>query len=53
VNHTVVLQPHLINNLQAKFKEEVKKKRGYKTPGTPRLKMVCANDGDDTIDVNL
>jgi Reverse transcriptase (RNA-dependent DNA polymerase) len=35
----LILQPHLINNLQAKFGNEVEKKRVYKTPGTPRFKI--------------
>jgi hypothetical protein len=35
----LILQPHLINNLEAKFGDEVKSKRVYKTPGTPRLKL--------------
>jgi hypothetical protein len=49
----LILQPHLINNLQAKFGNEVEKKRVYKTPGTPRFKVVCPSNGDDTIDGNL
>ena len=49
----MILQPHLINNLQAKFGNEVEKKRVYKTPGTPRFKIVRPSNDDDTIDVNL
>jgi hypothetical protein len=44
------LQPHLVNNLQAKFGNEVEKERAYKTPGTPRFRIVCHSDDDDTID---
>jgi hypothetical protein len=35
----LILQPHLINNLEAKFRQEVCSKRVYKTPGTPRLRL--------------
>jgi hypothetical protein len=37
----LILQPHLINNLEVKFGHEVKSKRVYKTPGTTRCKIVC------------
>jgi hypothetical protein len=33
----LILQSLLINKLQAKFGNEVEKKRVYKTPGTPRF----------------
>jgi hypothetical protein len=49
----LIFQTHLIDNLHAKFGEEVEKKRGYKTPGTPRFKIVRPSDEDDTIDENL
>jgi hypothetical protein len=49
----LILQPHLINNLEAKFGHEVCNKRVYKTPGTPRFKIVCPVDGDDVIDATL
>jgi hypothetical protein len=49
----LILQPHLINNLQTKFGNEVEKKRVYKTPGTPRFKFVRPSNEDDTIDGNL
>jgi hypothetical protein len=39
MNQILILQPHLINNLQAKFKEEVEKKRVYKTPESPSFKF--------------
>jgi hypothetical protein len=35
----LILQPHLINQLVAKFGDEVKNKRVYKTLGAPRLKF--------------
>jgi hypothetical protein len=53
MNRILILQPHLINNLQAKFGEEVEKKRVYITPGAPRLKFVRPNGEDDSINVNL
>jgi Reverse transcriptase (RNA-dependent DNA polymerase) len=49
----IILQPHLINNLEAKFGHEVCNKRFYKTPGTPRFKVVCPVDDDDIIDAAL
>jgi hypothetical protein len=48
-----ILQPHLTNNLEAKFGNEVKSKRIYKTPGTPRFKIVCPDNDDDIIEPNL
>ena len=35
-----IIQPHLIDNLEKKFGEEVSAMKGYTTPGTPRLKFV-------------
>jgi hypothetical protein len=32
-NEILLLQPHLINNFETKFGDEVKKKRVYKTAG--------------------
>jgi hypothetical protein len=49
----LILQPHLINNLEAKFGDEVKSKRVYKTPETPRFKIVCPDNDDDMIEPNL
>jgi hypothetical protein len=37
----LILQPLLINNLDAKFGNEVKNERVLKTSGTPRFKIVC------------
>jgi hypothetical protein len=49
----LILQPHLINNLEAKFGDEVKSKRVYKTLVTPRFKIVCPDNDDDIIEPNL
>jgi hypothetical protein len=49
----LILQPHLINNLEAKFEQEVCNKRVYKTPGTPRFKIVRPATDDDVIDADL
>jgi hypothetical protein len=49
----LILQPHLINNLESKFGQEVCNKRVYKTPGTPRFKIVCLATDDDVIDADL
>jgi hypothetical protein len=43
----IYIQPHLINNLEAKFGDEVKSKSVNKTPGTPRFKIVCPENDDD------
>jgi hypothetical protein len=39
--------------LEAKFGQEVCNKRLYKTPGTPRFKIVHPTTGDDVIDADL
>jgi hypothetical protein len=49
----LILQPHLIKNLEAKFGQEVCNKRAYKTPGTPRFKIVRPASDDDVIDADL
>jgi hypothetical protein len=49
----LILQPHLIKNLEAKFGDEVKNKMVYKTPGTPRFKIVQPENDDDIIEPNL
>jgi hypothetical protein len=49
----LILQSHLINNLEAKFWQEVCNKRVYKTPGTPRFKIVRPAADDDVIDADL
>jgi hypothetical protein len=48
----LTLQPHLINTLEAKFRQEVCNKRVYKTPGIPRFKIVHPAADDDVIDVD-
>jgi hypothetical protein len=49
----LILQPHLINNLEAKFGNEVCNKRVYRTPGTPRFKIVRPDDDADVINSTL
>jgi hypothetical protein len=49
----LILQAHLMNNLEAKFGDEVKSKRVYKTPGLTRFKIVCPENDDDIIEPNL
>jgi hypothetical protein len=49
----LILQPHLINNFEPKFEQEVCNKRVYKTPGTPRFKIVRPATDDDVIDADL
>jgi hypothetical protein len=48
----LILQPHLINNLEAKFGNEVKDKRVYKTPRKPRFKIIQPENDDDIIEPN-
>jgi hypothetical protein len=52
-NDILILQPHLINNLRDKFEDEVFGKGTYKTPGTPRFKVVHPNENFELIHVNL
>jgi hypothetical protein len=52
-NSILILQPHLINNLEAKFGQELCNKRFNKTPGTPRFKIVLPAADDDVIDADL
>jgi hypothetical protein len=49
----LILQPHLTNNLELKFGDEVKDKRIYKTPGIPIFKIVCHKNDEDIIELNL
>jgi hypothetical protein len=49
----LILQPHLINKFEAKFGDEVKNKRIYKTPGTLRFKNFCPENDEDIIETNL
>jgi hypothetical protein len=49
----MILQHHLINNLESKFGDEVKNKRVYKTPGMPRFKIVSPETDEDIIEPNL
>jgi len=52
-NEILILQPHLINNLRDKFGHEVLEKGTYKTPGTPRFKVVRSDENFELIDDNL
>jgi hypothetical protein len=49
----LILQLHLINNLEAKFGDEAKNKRFYKTLGTPRFKIVSSENDEGIIKPNL
>ena len=46
----LVMQPHLINCLIENFGDEVKDRRVYKTPGTPRFKIVRPDCDSELID---
>jgi len=48
-----IAQPHLINNLSNKFEEEVRRLKVFKTPGTPRFKIVRPDDDSALIDSEL
>jgi hypothetical protein len=49
----MILQHYLFNNLEADSGQEVCNKRVYKTPGTPRFKIVRPATDDDIIDAEL
>jgi hypothetical protein len=49
----LILQQHLINNLEAKFGNDVYNKRVYRTLGTPRFKIVRPDDDTDVINSTL
>jgi hypothetical protein len=49
----LILQTHLINNLESKFGDEVKSKQIYETPGTPIFKVICADNDEDIIEPDL
>jgi hypothetical protein len=46
---TLILQPYLFNNLEAKFGDEVKNKMVYKA----QFKIVCPENDDDIIKPNF
>jgi len=46
----LVMQPHLINCLIEKFGDEVKDKRVYTTPGTPRFKIAQPDCDSELLD---
>jgi hypothetical protein len=48
----LILQPHLINDLEAKFGDKLKSKRVYKTPGTPRFKNFQPKNDENIIEPN-
>ena len=52
-NEILILQPHFIKNLRDKFDDEVFEKGTYKTPGTPRFKVVRPDENCELIDDNL
>jgi hypothetical protein len=39
-NQIMILQHHFVNNLRHKFGNEVLQRRSYRTPGTPRFKVI-------------
>ncbi len=43
-------QPHLIEKLEAKFGDKVKKLQRYRTPGTPGIKIMRNPDPKDSVD---
>jgi hypothetical protein len=52
-NEMLILQPHLIDNFRDKFEDEVFGKGTYKTPGTPRYKVVRPDENSELINDNL
>jgi hypothetical protein len=49
----LILQRHLINNIEAKFGNEVCNKWVYRTPGTTRFKIFRQDDDADVINSTL
>jgi hypothetical protein len=49
----LILQHHLINDLEVKFGGEVKNKRVYGTPGTLRFKIFWPENDENIIEPNL
>jgi hypothetical protein len=47
------MQPHLLENLEQKFGEEVSKLQVYGTPGTPRFRIVRPKEDIEKIDDEL
>ena len=43
-------QPHLIEKLEAKFGDKVKKLQRYRTPGTPGINIIYNPDPRDSMD---
>ena len=52
-NSILMLQPHLISGLIEKFGLEVKDKKMFKTPGTPRFKVIRSTEDMDLIDEKM
>jgi hypothetical protein len=52
-NQILILQPHLMKNLKAKFRDEGKNKRVYKTSRTSKLKIVNPENDEHIIEPNL
>ena len=46
----IVIQTPFINCLIEKFGDEVKERRVYKTPGTPRFKIVLSDHDSELVD---
>ena len=45
-----MIQPHLLTRLTQKFEEEIKGKRKYSTPGTPRFKIQRSTEDIEVLD---
>ena len=46
-------QPHMIKKIEKTFGEEVKSRQEYKTPGTPGMGLVRAEENEDVVDKEL
>jgi hypothetical protein len=53
LNQGMILQPNLINNLFEKFCDQFLGNRMYRTPGTPRLKVVQPDKDSELNDAEL
>ena len=46
---TWIGQPHLLQNLEKKFGNDVQYRRSTKNPGTPNFEIVCPTNDDEKI----
>jgi hypothetical protein len=53
LNLIMIIQPHFINDLRDKFNGKILQKRSFRTPGTPRFKVIRPNQYSELIHPEL